>query len=79
MQIQIKYLVQFLRHRKCSTNGNFEEKDVAFYKNIENASKLVLKDGDFAIFFPEDAHKPCCALNNEPSKVKKVVVKVAVA
>lgn len=28
MQIQIKYLVQFLRHRKCSTNGNFEEKDV---------------------------------------------------
>lgn len=57
---------------------NFDEKDVAFYKDIDNASELVLKNGNFAILFPKDAHKPCCALNNVPSKVKKVVVKVAV-
>lgn len=52
------------------------EKDLIFYKETEQGSNIKFSEGDFAIFFPEDGHKPGCALG-EPSKVKKVVVKVA--
>lgn len=52
------------------------EKDMIFYKETEKGSNVKFSDGDYAIFFPEDGHKPGCSLN-EASKVKKVVVKVA--
>ena len=38
-------------------------------------SVLVLRKGDFAIFFPEDAHMPG-VLFGEEAEVKKIVVKV---
>ena len=38
-------------------------------------SLVVLRRGDFAIFFPEDAHMPGAAFV-EPAAVKKIVVKV---
>ncbi|EKQ56381.1 MULTISPECIES: YhcH/YjgK/YiaL family protein [unclassified Clostridium] len=52
------------------------EKDLMFFKEISDYSRIQFTSGDYAIFFPEDGHKPGCALN-KCSKVKKVVVKVA--
>ena len=49
----------------------FEEKDVAFYKG--EVDLLTLTDGDFAIVFPEDAHRP---QQGDGSRVEKVVVKI---
>lgn len=42
-----------------------------------DGSFLAVKEGCFAIFFPEDAHMPGLAVTN-PEKVKKVIVKVRV-
>ena len=39
---------------------------------------LTLHGGDFAVFFPEDAHRPGMALG-EPAQVRKAVVKIAMA
>jgi biofilm protein TabA len=59
-------------------NENFlEERDVIFYNEIDHSSELNLKEGYFGIFFPKDAHKPCC-ISNKPMEIKKVVVKVKV-
>ena len=52
-------------------------KDVEFYFDGENANTLVLTDGDFAILFPHDIHKPGLTYKN-PENVKKIVVKVKV-
>jgi YhcH/YjgK/YiaL family protein len=52
-----------------------EEKDVMFFQ--EEVDVFKLKAGDFAIFFPDDIHQPGIMVN-DPAKVKKVVVKVAV-
>ena len=49
----------------------FEEKDVAFYHG--DVDLLTLRDGDFVIVFPEDAHRP---QQGDGSRVEKVVVKV---
>jgi YhcH/YjgK/YiaL family protein len=38
-------------------------------------SSLILQPGMWAIFFPQDAHKPGCAVA-APAVVRKIVVKV---
>lgn len=54
-----------------------EEKDVVFYHPKEGISQLVLMPGMFAVFYPADAHRPCCFFD-EPEQVRKIVVKVRV-
>lgn len=50
-----------------------EEKDIIFF-NGKATDFITMKEGDFAIFFPQDLHMPSVAIN-ESSYVKKVVVK----
>ena len=52
------------------------DSDMIFYKETSKGSNIKFTRGDYAIFFPKDAHRPGCALG-ECSKVKKIVVKVA--
>ncbi len=49
--------------------------EAAFYECGENTCELVLQDGDFAIYFPNDLHKPSLAYDN-PAPAKKMVVKI---
>lgn len=51
------------------------EKDIAFY-NAE-IETITLKEGSFAIFYPNDIHAPCMQYNN-CVEVKKLVVKVLI-
>ena len=53
-----------------------KEIDAAFYE-VEGSKpqELLLGNGYFAILFPQDGHMPQLCVN-EPSKVKKVVIKV---
>ncbi len=50
------------------------EKDAVIFSGDGVAMEYA--DGDFAIFFPQDAHKPCVRAENGPESVKKAVVKV---
>lgn len=34
-----------------------------------------MTDGCYAVFFPEDVHRPCCMMD-APEDVKKIVLKV---
>lgn len=45
--------------------------------SLENGSLLNLEAGQFAVFFPQDAHKPRC-ISVQSESVIKVVVKVKV-
>ena len=47
-------------------------RDVAFYKG--QGMPIILNSGDFAVFTPIDAHRPCIGTG----RVKKIVVKVPV-
>lgn len=53
-------------------------KDILFYSHVVGESELVMRPGNFAVFFPDDIHRPAC-LDGECSKIKKVVVKIAVS
>ncbi len=52
------------------------ENDLEFFDG-EGASKLYVNQGLFAVFYPEDVHKPNVKVQ-QCSKVKKVVMKVRV-
>ena len=51
------------------------DKDIAFFSG--ETTPLILEAGMFAVFFPQDVHRPCMQING-PEKVKKVVVKVRI-
>lgn len=52
-----------------------EEIDAAFYDANTQTQKMIIGNGYFAIFFPQDGHMPQLCVD-EPQIVKKVVVKV---
>ena len=52
-----------------------EAKDYGLVRDPSVRSAVILRPGGWAIFFPQDAHKPGCALG-APGAVRKVVVKV---
>lgn len=54
------------------------EKDLLLYEHFtEDESFVVLTPGDFAVFYPQDVHRPLC-VHEEKQTVRKVVVKIAV-
>ena len=52
--------------------------DLAFYEYESKMSKLVLKQGMFAIFWPNEPHMPGRRIGNTLEKVKKIVVKIRI-
>lgn len=54
-----------------------EELDAAFYTSERPPLEMEIGNGSFAIFFPQDGHMPCLCVD-EPTKVKKVVVKIKI-
>ncbi|MFC1234724.1 YhcH/YjgK/YiaL family protein [Vibrio sp. F74] len=52
------------------------ENDVMFFDNVENEQFIKLQDGDFVIFYPNQAHRPLCASNDKPMAIKKAILKI---
>lgn len=82
--IDIQYMingeekVSVTDYSNCSTTEEYdEEKDIEFLKSNINAHYQVLEQGDFLVFFSQDAHQPALD-NNQKRFVKKVIVKVAI-
>lgn len=60
------------------TEDRLDEKDVIFYKQVARETEVTLTAGMFAVYFPWDIHRPNCRVGAEASKVRKLVIKVAV-
>ena len=63
---------------KYEVDERFDERDLIFYKSVENEGFIEATPGCYSIFFPADVHRPAVAVD-EPMTVRKVVVKVSVA
>ena len=55
-----------------------EEKDTIYYKENPHSEEkmLLMTPGTYAVFFPEDVHRPFCQ-TDAPARVKKIVIKIA--
>ncbi|MFK3663489.1 YhcH/YjgK/YiaL family protein [Scandinavium sp. NPDC088450] len=54
------------------------ERDILFYQQAENESMIEMIPGSYAIFFPQDVHRPACH-QYQATAIRKIVVKVAVS
>lgn len=52
--------------------------DLQFYKSSGVMSNLIVKAGEFALFFPNQAHRPSCSYDGYEGPVKKLVFKVKI-
>lgn len=51
------------------------QRDVVFYAAVAGETDLVMEAGNWAVFYPNDIHRPCC-ISGSSAKVRKVVVKI---
>ena len=55
-----------------------EEIEAAFFEAKESYTSMILSEGDFAIFFPYDLHRPGLRIGNDATYIKKIIVKIHV-
>lgn len=73
---EIMYWVPLARLAHIQEAYNYED-DIVFFEEPTRSVPLYMEEGDFAVFFPTDGHKPRCVVER-PEQVVKIVVKVAV-
>lgn len=66
------------RNTLAVSEGYDENCDLTFYVGDYAGRQYTIKDGEFLIFRPEDAHRPCIATKGVPQKVQKMVIKVRI-
>ena len=65
-------------YSNCSVTEEYnKDKDIEFLTNNSEEEKYKIKEGEFFVFFPTDAHKPALKVK-ENKNVKKVIVKVKI-
>ncbi|MBA0217101.1 YhcH/YjgK/YiaL family protein [Pectobacterium brasiliense] len=55
-----------------------EARDILFYQDVDDESWLTMHSGNFAVFFPQDVHRPAC-IHEQSCPIRKVVVKIPMA
>lgn len=65
----------FLSGKNGVLEDRLAEEDVIFYKNTVDELPVKLTAGDYAIFLPDDIHRPGCS-TGALAQVRKVVVKI---
>ncbi|WP_261640480.1 YhcH/YjgK/YiaL family protein [Erwinia mallotivora] len=55
-----------------------ENRDIIFYQQVPDETWIRMVPGSFAVFFPQDIHRPNCA-PDFPAAIRKVVVKIPTA
>ena len=84
--IDIQYMVRGEETMGCTPVAGMKsatqydtENDIKFLAGeLGKGLKIVVKEKDFVIFFPQDAHMPGLASSGNPAPVKKIVLKIAV-
>lgn len=65
-------------HHITSSVEYVAEKDVEFFANLDEGSRILMEEGYFCLVMPEDAHKPALAPGDVSRPGRKAVIKVEV-
>ncbi|SJL83362.1 YhcH/YjgK/YiaL family protein [Vibrio palustris] len=57
-------------------DDQFDEKDIAFSRQVKDERYVTLSRGDFIVFYPGQPHRPLVAPHDMPGPIKKVIVKI---
>lgn len=73
-----KETIKWADKTKLNASTDYDSQDDFALHTGETQAVLKLNEGDFAIFYPNDAHMPGCAYDNKCESVKKIIVKIKV-
>jgi YhcH/YjgK/YiaL family protein len=62
---------------KYEVDERIDDKDLIFYKKVENEGFIESTPGCYCVFFPNDVHRPA-VMSEQAMTVRKVVIKVRV-
>jgi len=65
-----------LTDEQVITDDLLESGDALLYEDLHDEMELVLKAGNYAMFYPADIHRPGWRVNEEDSPLKKIVFKI---
>ena len=69
-------IMEYVHLAKVDDDTDYDgDKDIVFFKYDDPATNVVVSDGDFAVFMPEDVHKPGMKIK-ESAPVKKILIKI---
>ncbi len=72
-------IMQTARLKDLTPLNSYDPKgDYLFLKNSGPASDLVVSANEFAVFYPQEPHRPSCSFEGYKGLVKKLVFKVKV-
>lgn len=57
------------------TDLSMSDNDV-YFGTTRDGRYIALNEGELAVFYPGEIHKPLCHIEGEPQQVKKVVIKI---
>lgn len=64
---------QLITITQYDQNGDYQ-----FFKSEKFITDLVVREGEFTIFYPGEAHRPSCIYQNNKGKTKKLVFKIKI-
>jgi len=70
-------------HQAClmgneEINVPYNEANDIYKANAQADCEILLGKGNFAIFFPDDLHRPCVNVRNVTQEIRKVVLKIKI-
>lgn len=80
--LDIQYVVSGVERMGCmpytgkeAVYAALENKDIIIYKELEGENFIDVTPGCYCVFFPDDIHRPGCAVGKS-DRVRKVVAKI---
>jgi biofilm protein TabA len=72
-------IMQSARLKDLTPLADYDTKgDYHFFKYSGAATDLIVQAGEFAVFYPKEAHRPSCSYEGYQGLVKKLVFKVKI-
>jgi YhcH/YjgK/YiaL family protein len=72
-------VIQTARIKELTSLTEYDARgDYEFFKACEDIHSFVVKTGEFAVFYPNEAHRPSCLHESHNSQVKKLVFKIRI-
>ncbi|NTV29891.1 MAG: DUF386 domain-containing protein [Candidatus Omnitrophica bacterium] len=72
-------VMQVALEESCVPVAGYDEAgDCQFFRAQNGITDLLVPAGHFAVFFPGEAHRPCCQVDGHPAPVRKLVFKIRI-
>jgi len=69
--------MQLVPQESLTPSGAYDPlHDISFFRALGDSTDVIVRAGEFTVFFPGEAHRPMCQRGQGPEVVRKLVFKI---